>query len=240
MSAIRQNRKFIVSHIKDHTPWVRELRLECVEPKEFTFRAGQFVMLHVPDPDAPKPALRAYSLASSEAHKTGFTLLFKFVPNGKASIFVWQLRGGEVLDFTGPFGRVFFEEPPTEQVIFLNTGTGVSQHYSYLESKKEQYPNIDFYLYFGLRNEEEIFFQDELEKLKSQMPRFQYQFVLSQASAYWTGLRGYVQDHLPKHGVWTRPTSIYLCGNGQMIKQTKELLFEKQFDPKRLHFEAFD
>lgn len=58
-----------------------------------------------------------------------FRLLFKFVENGVASNFVWGLKGQETLNFTGPFGKVFFQEPPTEQIVFLNTGSGLSQHF---------------------------------------------------------------------------------------------------------------
>ena len=138
MSSTRVMTQMKVSSIIDHTPSVRELALEIVEPQEFVYKAGQFVTLHVPQ--EPKPAMRAYSIASDDRNRAAFRLLFKFVENGVASTFVWGLKGGEVLSFTGPFGRVLFKEPPTKQIVFLNTGTGLSQHYCYLMSKKDLYP----------------------------------------------------------------------------------------------------
>jgi NAD(P)H-flavin reductase len=159
-----------VQEILDHTPSVRELVIQTIQPSEFIFKAGQFVTLHVPQPE--KPALRAYSIASEDSQKNGFRLLFKFVPEGKASTYVWSLKTGDKMQFTGPFGRVFFKEPPSSQIIFLNTGTGLSQHYCYLQSRKKTYPNIKYRMYFGVRNENEIYYQKELEALKKKSQRF--------------------------------------------------------------------
>ncbi len=227
-----------VHSLTDRTPTVRELIVKCETPPEFQFRAGQFVMLHVPDGE--KPALRAYSIASSEQDRSGFRLLFKYVPQGKASEFVWSLRGGETLQFTGPFGRVFFAEPPTEQVVFLNTGTGVSQHYSYLVSKIKAFPNLRYRLFFGVRQEEDIYFESELKELKNELRDFEFEYVLSRPSADWKGRRGYVQQCLEELDFMKTPTTFYLCGNGGMIKDTKEILSSAGFDPKKIFAEAFD
>jgi CDP-4-dehydro-6-deoxyglucose reductase len=239
MSSPRQIFKMKVEKIVDHTSHVRELILKCTDQHLFQFKAGQFVMLHVPTGE--KPALRAYSLASSETIQDGFHLLFKFVPQGVASTFVWSLRGDETLDFTGPFGRVFFQEPPAEQIIFLNTGTGLSQHYCYLQSKKHLYPNIKYRLLFGLRNESEIYYQPELMKLKSELPDFNFDFVLSNPESSWKGKIGYIQHHLKDFDYKSIKTHFYLCGNGHMIKDTKKLLIEDQgINKDQIFCEAFD
>lgn len=229
-----------VEELRDHTSNVRELVMKCVDPVEFKFRAGQFVMLHVPQGEG-KPALRAYSIASDERDGTGFRLLFKFVENGIASTFVWGLKGGETLQFTGPFGKVFFQEPPTEQIVFLNTGTGLSQHLSYLLSMKEKYPGLAYRMLFGVRTESDIYHKDVLDKLVAEVPDFKYEYVLSRPSASWTGKKGYVQHFIRDFEYASRPTTFYLCGNGGMIKEVKHQLIETEgFDKTRLWVEAFD
>lgn len=235
----RQVLKMRVSRIADYTPNIRELFLECEEPKTFEFRAGQFVMLHVPT-ETGKPALRAYSVASTEHRKDGYRLVFKFVETGLASKFVWDLKGGEVLDFTGPFGRVFFKEPPTEQAIFMNTGSGISQHFSFIESNIQKYPDLRYRLLFGVRTEADIYYVEELERLKSQLKDFEYHFVLSRPSESWTGKRGYIQNHVDDYDHTKTPTTFYLCGNGAMIKDVKTKLAGEGFDPKMIFAEAFD
>jgi CDP-4-dehydro-6-deoxyglucose reductase, E3 len=231
--------KMKVETIVDHTPQVRELVLRCEEPKDFQFKAGQFVMLHVPQPEG-KPALRAYSIASAEQDSTGYKLLFKYVETGKASEFVWKLKGQETLQMTGPFGKVFFQEPPTEQIVFLNTGTGLSQHLSYLLSKKEQYPDLRYRLLFGVRTEQDRYFEPQLQALAKELKDFKWEFVLSRPSDSWKGKKGYVQNFIEEFEYMSVPTTFYLCGNGGMIKATKETLLAKGFDPKKIWVEAFD
>jgi NAD(P)H-flavin reductase len=230
--------KMKVAQIIDHTPSVRELVMETLEPGEFNFRGGQFVTLHVPH--EPKPALRAYSIASDDRQKNGFRLLFKYVENGVASKYVWDLKGQETLNFTGPFGRVFFKEPPTEQIVFLNTGTGLSQHYSYLMSKKEIYPNLRYRMLFGVRNEQEMYYQPQLDQLQKELPDFKYEFVLIRPSDSWQGKKGYVQHFIKEFEYLSTPTTFYLCGNGGMIKEVKHQLEQDGFDKTRIFAEAFD
>ncbi|KYG67709.1 phenol 2-monooxygenase [Bdellovibrio bacteriovorus] len=240
MSSARKVYHMRVTEIIDHTPTVRELVLKTEEPGEFTFKAGQFVMLNVPQGEA-KPILRAYSIASDDRIKNGFRLLFKFVENGVASTFVWALKGGELINFTGPFGKVFFQEPPTEQIVFLNTGTGLSQHICYLLSKKEQYPNLRYRMLFGVRSEKDMYYQKEVEALMKELPDFKFEFVLSRPSEEWKGKKGYVQNFISEFDYKNIPTTFYLCGNGGMIKEVKHQLLEVDgFDKTRIWSEAFD
>lgn len=230
-----------VARIIDHTPTVRELFLS-VESEGFAFRAGQFISLHVPGstPEA-KPTLRAYSIASGDQSPRDLRFLFKHVTGGIASTYVWKLGEGDHVRFTGPFGRVFFVEPPSEQVVFLNTGTGVSQHVSYLLSKGKAYPQVKFKMLFGVRTEADVYFQADLEKLSKELPNFSYEFVLSRPSDSWKGKRGHVQSFIEEFDYLKIPTTFYLCGNGAMIKETKAYLVEgKGFDKNRILVEAFD
>jgi CDP-4-dehydro-6-deoxyglucose reductase, E3 len=231
---------YTIKSIIDHTPAIRELILEIKNQPGFKFRAGQFVMLHVPNSEG-KAFLRAYSIASSDHDEKSFSLLFKYVDTGKASEFVWALNGSEILNFTGPFGKVFFQEPPTEQIVFLNTGSGLSQHMCFLLSKMEQYPNLKYKLFFGVRSEADIYFESELKKIQSVLPNFEYSYVLSRASEKWAGKKGYVQNHLNTIDYKKTPTTFYLCGNGGMIKEVKHQLLEVDgLDKTQVWSEAFD
>lgn len=232
--------EYKINSIIDHTKNIRELHLELINQPEFKFKAGQFVMLQVPV-EGGKPLLRAYSIASSDHNHRQFSLLFKYVETGKASEYVWSLKGHETLHFTGPFGKVFFQEPPTEQIVFLNTGSGLSQHMCFLLSRMHQYPNLKYKLFFGVRSEEDIYFESELKKIQSQLPHFEYSYVLSRPSADWSGKKGYVQNHLNTIDYKNIPTTFYLCGNGGMIKDVKHQLLEIDgLDKTKVWSEAFD
>lgn len=240
MANLRQIYEFKITKIIDHTQEIRELYLELTNQPEFSFRAGQFVMLHVPVENS-KPALRAYSIASTDAQKNGFKLIFKYVENGLASKYVWSLKGNETLNFTGPFGKVFFQEPPTEQILFFNTGSGLSQHFCFLESNLKKHPHLHYKLYFGIRREENIYYESELKRLQRELPNFEYHYVLSRASESWTGKKGYVQNFLNETDFKNIPTTFYLCGNGAMIKDLKHQLIEVDgIDKSKIWAEVFD
>jgi CDP-4-dehydro-6-deoxyglucose reductase, E3 len=234
----RQMYKMRVSEVRDYTPRIRELFVICEEPAAFQFKAGQFVMLHVPA--EPKALLRAYSIASDDRITNGYRLIFNYVDGGAASQFVWNLKGGETLDFTGPFGRLLFKEPPTEQIVFLNTGSGISQHFCYMESNLQRFGHIRYRMLFGVRTEQDTYYASELDRLRTQLKDFHYEFVLSRPSADWKGKKGYVQNFISDFNYMEIPTTFYLCGNGHMIKDVKHILIEKGFDPTRIFAEAFD
>lgn len=233
--------QFKISQLIDHTPGIRELILELTNQEAFSFKAGQFVMLHVPVAGAAKPALRAYSIASTDEQKNGFKLIFKFVEGGVASQYVWSLKALDTVQITGPFGKVFFQEPPTEQIVFLNTGSGISQHFCFIESKMKQYPHLKYKLYFGVRRESDIFYEAELQRLQKNLPHFEYHYVLSRPSEQWAGKTGYVQHFLKECDYTNVPTTFYLCGNGGMIKDVKHQLINVDgVDKARIWSEAFD
>lgn len=241
MSNIRTIYDFRIKHIVDHTNFIREMELELPLPNSFNFKAGQFVMLHVPVSGQTKPALRAYSIASSDQKTDGFKLIFKFVENGLASKYVWSLKENEILKITGPFGKVFFQEPPTEQIIFLNTGSGISQHLSFIDSRMKKYPDLKYKLYFGVRHESDIYGEPKLQQLKKDLKHFEYHYVLSRPSDSWRGKKGYVQHYLKEINYTVTPTTFYLCGNGSMIKEVKhQLLHVEGLDKTQVWAEAFD
>src|ERR1700678_2348204 len=90
-----------LSKITDLTPTVRELYMDLVDPGEINFKAGQFIMLQIPQGE--KLAQRAYSIASADTVKNQIRLVIKFYQVGVASTWVQQLKGGEEILYTGPF-----------------------------------------------------------------------------------------------------------------------------------------
>ncbi|HEX4924139.1 MAG TPA: FAD-dependent oxidoreductase, partial [Bdellovibrionales bacterium] len=179
------------------------------------------------------------SLASDDRIKTQFTLLIKLFGEGKASDFIRNLKGGEPLQFTGPFGKLLFKQPAAPQVILMCTGAGLSQHMSFLLSHAERFPQSQFKLLVGVWNEGEIFYQNELEALKSKVKNFSYDFVLDKPADSWKGKRGFVTDYIKELGIDKTETHFYLCGNPAMIKGAKEVLAGSNFPADRIFAESF-
>jgi CDP-4-dehydro-6-deoxyglucose reductase, E3 len=226
-----------LSKINDLTPSVRELVFELVEPTEFKFRAGQFVMLHIPQEG--KLVQRAYSIASADTETHEFKLVIKYYELGVASSWVKTLKGGEEILYTGPFGKFLFREPPAEQVIHVCTSTGLAPLYGMLKSQGTKFKDTHYKVFMGVWNEKEIFYLNELEALKKNLPNLEINFVLDKPiDTQWKGLSGFVTDHLAKLD-YGKPTEFYLCGNPAMIKGVKEMLVAKSFPNAKIYTESY-
>ena len=227
-----------LSEINSLTETVRELNIGFHQPNEMPFQSGQFVILHVPQADSEKKAKRAYSIASSHHDGQTIKLIIKLVPDGLASEYVKTLNPGDQLEVSGPFGKLLFKTPPTENIFFFCTGAGVSQHHSFLTSHADLLKDKNCHLFFGVWNETEIFFQKELEQI--QLPKFNFEYVLDHAlNDDWQGKTGYVTDYLNTLDFTNDNATFYLCGNPAMIKSMKAALEAKDFPKDRIFAEAF-
>ncbi len=227
-----------LAKIVDLTPTVRELYFELLEPTEINFKAGQFVMLQIPQGDG-KLAPRAYSVASADHVKNSFRLVIKFYPHGIASEWVQTLKGGELIDYTGPFGKFLFKDPPAEQVIHVCTSTGLAPLYAMLASQGPKHKDVDFKVFMGVWNEKEIFYEKELNDLKKSLPKLAINYVLDKPlDSNWNGSTGFVTDHIAKLNL-SRPTEFYICGNPAMIKGVKEMLLAKSFPANKIYTESY-
>lgn len=216
---------------------MRELEIRLDKPNALKFKTGQFVMIHVPGGE--KPVKRAYSIASDEKIDSRFSLIMKLVPGGVCSEYIKALPEGSKMEVTGPFGKCFFKTPAPEQVVFLCTGAGLSQHFSMLLSEGPHFPNTKFHLLIGVWNEEEIFYTQELETLKKQLKNFSYEFVLDKAGPQWKGKTGYVTQFISSFDFKGKDTMFYLCGNPAMIKGVKQYLEEQGFPKEKVVAESF-
>ena len=210
------------------------LELHFAKPADFQFAAGQFVQFLIPDD--PNPALRAYSISSApQANDLEFCV--KLLPDGKASTYFFRMKEGETVRMRGPKGR-FTNNHPTP-IYCIATGAGIAPVMSIIQeellyTKTER----EVRLLFGVRSEEDVFWQDRLEALAKQSTFFSYDMTLSQPkpTGSWAGLRGRVTEHILHH---LSDHHFFLCGNAAMVKDVRQVLLENGVDKKFIHFEIF-
>ena len=157
-------------------------RFELVEPKEIAFFPGQTVMLCI----APG-VNRAMSIASPPSEKNSILVAHDVSPMGQYSKWALSAKAGDRMQFMGPLGAFILDRKSQRKKVFVATGTGIAPFHSML---LDGIPSTDVSLYWGLRYEEDIFWQKELEEFSSSHPNFQFILTLSQATALWTGKRG--------------------------------------------------
>lgn len=209
---------------------------EFVTPPAIPFEAGQYVSMQVSD----RGDRRSYSIASSPEVTHSFELLVDITPQGIGSQFLEKIQLGQEVKVLAPLGRFTVPQDPAEHaLIFVATGSGVAPFRSMildqLQLKGDQREMI---LFWGLRHENLMFWQDEFLELSESFPNFHFHPVISQATPEWTLCRGRVTNCLSVHTL-PENAGYYLCGNDAMVKDVLTFLDAKGVVPAQIHHEKF-
>jgi CDP-4-dehydro-6-deoxyglucose reductase, E3 len=220
--------------VAEIAPDVLEIDAGFVDPAALTWRAGQFISIRCGEPGGDRDARRSYSIASSPTRHDGLELLVKLLPGGAGSEFFKNLGPGSPIPFTGPMGFFTCELAHPADAVFAATGTGIAAALPMIvETLARPAEAGQVLLYWGMRDETELYWTDRLEALAAAHPRFRYEICLSRGSPEWAGTRGRINAHviaaLPR---LTKPI-FYLVGNGDMVRDLKALLIAAGVDRKR-------
>ena len=234
----------------------------------FHFAPGQFVSAVAEDANS-KQQTRAYSLASAE-NGNRFDLCVNRVEGGFFSNHLADLPdlpiGGKI-HIHGPHGHFILHQPVTDSIL-VATGTGIAPMRGFLQSL---FPEVGAdmsggkqnWLVYGTRHESELYYREEFEALAARQPNFHYLPTLSRAPESWTGLRGYVQDHIariveeraarlgfPLVAAPVEPNLLaselnfdiyaYICGLNNMVSGVREKLTGYGWHRKQIVFERYD
>lgn len=209
---------------------VFEIKIE--KPSDFTFIPGQFIQFYIPNTNGEQ--LRAYSIANlPDASELSFAI--KILPNGLASTYFSDLPIGSPLYITEAQG-FFHTKSGDKPIIFMAGGTGLAPVYSHLLALASNHDPRPITLFFGVKHEENIFWADELKKISEILPNFKYRIILSEPRESWTGLRGYVNDHLPSD---LPNYEYYLAGAPEMVRAITMKLVTAKVPVPQIHFEAY-
>jgi len=241
--------------------------------KSFPFLPGQFISAVAEDARG-KLQTRAYSLASAPKENR-FELCVNRVEAGFFSNHLADLPDepddllpvGGAIRVHGPHGHFVLREPLTDSIL-VATGTGVAPMRSFLQglfpsSGEDRSEGKQIWLVYGTRHETDLYYQEEFEALARRAPNFHYLPTLSRSEESWTGLRGYVQEHLARIveeranrlgqvlPVPAADASIpaaelrfdihaYICGLNEMVASVRERLAGFGWHRKQIVFERYD
>jgi NAD(P)H-flavin reductase len=220
-----------VSRIKNLTHDVRELELALYEPREISFKAGQFISFEVPKDGFPYPLTRPYSIASPPSLGDRVLLVFNLVTGGPGSTYLYGLREGDPVAFKGPAGSFYLREDHNKHLLFVATGTGIAPFRSMLLTQLERDDRQPVTLFWGLRYERDLYYQDELLALADRHKQCSFVTTLSQPETGWRGIKGRVTALVQDRITSVRDLAVYLCGNGDMIKDVTAVIQSKGLCP---------
>lgn len=241
----------------------------AVEGQEsFPFQPGQFVSAVAQD-ETGKQHTRAYSIASA-ARGNEFELCVNRVESGFFSNHLADLPDlpvGGTIQVHGPHGHFVLHEPVTDSIL-VATGTGIAPMRGFVqwlfpEEGEDRSQGKDIWLVYGTRYETELYYHEEFEALARRKPNFHYLPTLSRGQESWTGLRGYVQEHvariveeraarlgqqlpLPPVDPAILPKDLsfdiyaYICGLNNMVSGVRETLAGFGWHRKQIVFERYD
>ena len=185
----------------------------------FTFEAGHIVNLH----GHHLYEERSYNVASGE-NEESLRVLYRLFPEGVLTPQLIQLKPGDPITFSGPFGE-FLLQDKTRPVVFIATGTGIAPCCSFVRS----HPDLALTLIHGVRHREDLFYRSLFEK-------YTYTPCISGVSEEMPARR--VTDAL-KDMALDPNAQYYLCGANEMIYDVDALLKSKGIPSEQIFAEAY-
>ena len=219
----------------------KHLAFEMRGVSRFGFVPGQWLSVKHNLPDGEE-LVRPYSIASGPAENGQFAFCLNRVQDGFMSNFLCDMNPGEEISCQGPFGNFILRQPLRDS-LFIATGTGIAPIRSMLHwllADESRHQNKQFWLLFGNRAEEDIYYHGEFLRLADEHPNFHYLPTLSRGTPEWAGLRGYVQDHVPGLVGDRQDMHAYICGLAKMLKANRDLLLGLGWDRKAVLYERYD
>lgn len=202
-----------------------------------------------------EPVIRAYSMANYPGEK-GIIMLNvrvatppprapKGTPPGQMSSFIFNLKPGDEVTISGPYGEFFIKETPAEK-IYIGGGAGMAPLRSHIfELFRTMQTDCKVSYWYGGRSSRELFYIEEFEELARKNPNFSLNIALSEPlpEDNWTGLRGFIHqvllnEYLSKHPA-PEDCEYYICGPPMMLKAVREMLSNLGVEPENVAFDDF-
>ena len=221
--------------------FTKHIELEVNGVNRFGFVPGQWLSVKANTPEGEE-ITRAYSIASPPSENGHFAFCLNRVDEGFMSNYLCNLDVGAKITFQGPFGD-FILRPPLRDTVLIATGTGIAPFRSMLHwllAEPERHQGREFWLLFGARREQDIYYREEFEQLAAKHENFHFLPTLSRADDNWKGLRGYVQQHLGEIVGMRTDMHAYICGLDKMVKANRELLKGLGWDRTSIRYEKYD
>ena len=202
-----------------------------------------------------EPVIRAYSMANYPGEKGIIMLNVRVAtppprapagtPPGKMSSFIFNLKPGDKVTISGPYGEFFIKPTPAEK-IYIGGGAGMAPLRSHIfELFKNMNTECKVSYWYGGRSVRELFYLDDFHELEKNHPNFKLNIALSepQPEDNWTGLKGFIhqvllEEYLSKHPA-PEDCEYYICGPPMMLKAVTDMLSSLGVEPENIAFDDF-
>jgi len=197
---------------------------------------------------------RAYSMANYPLEKGVllFTIRIAFppdyrtdIPPGIMSSWVFNLKPGDEVTVSGPFGE-FFARDTDAEMCFVGGGAGMAPMRSHIFDQFHRlHTRRKVTFWYGARSLREAFYVEEFEKLAAENPNFEWHLALSEPlpEDNWSGATGFIHKVLHDSYLKDHPApediEYYMCGPGPMNKAVIAMLLDLGVDRENIMLDDF-
>ncbi len=155
---------------------VVRLYLKLPETERMQFRAGQYIDILLPD-----GRKRSFSLANAPHDDAFIELHIRHIEGGDFTGYVMdELHEKDILRIEGPHGSFFLREDARRPLIFMAGGTGFAPIKGIIEHALAEGLTQPMYLYWGVREEKDLYLNELPQKWAKHLPHFHFVPVLSE------------------------------------------------------------
>lgn len=219
---------------------IKEIRMRLDDPSEIIQRPGQYVQIKAPSPDGD--VFRAYSISSPAYEHNVVELVVRLVPGGIGSTYLHNLKEGETVNFTGPYGEFVLSEDPTVEIVCVGGGCGMAPMKNIIYTIYERWPDRSCWLFFGCRTTKDIFYLEEFQQLSRKHLNFYVVYALSDEldeNEQWDGETGFIHLAVDKYLTTKAVRQAFLCGPPPMIEAVMRVLEEKGVNQDDIFYDEF-
>jgi len=197
---------------------------------------------------------RAYSMANHPAEGNIVMLNVRIAhpppqkwdaPPGIASSYIFNLKPGDKVTISGPYGEFFIKDTDRE-MVYIGGGAGMAplrSHLFHLFHTLKTGRKVSYW--YGARSKREMFYDEHFKDIEKKFPNFSYNVALSDPmdEDNWNGYTGFIHqavldNYLSKH---EDPTEIeyYMCGPPMMNKAVTGMLHDLGVEDEMIDFDDF-
>jgi Na+-transporting NADH:ubiquinone oxidoreductase subunit F len=201
-----------------------------------------------------EPVQRAYSMANYPEEKGIIMLNVRVasppprqpdVPPGKMSSYIFNLKAGDEVTISGPYGDFFIKDTKAE-MVYIGGGAGMAPLRSHIfDLFKRRNTDRKVSYWYGARSLREVFYAEHFDAIAREHPNFEWKLALSEPLPEddWKGYTGFIHQVLYENYLKDHPApediEYYLCGPPMMLSACRKMLSDLGVEPENIAFDDF-
>ncbi|MEO5927569.1 MAG: FAD-dependent oxidoreductase [Patescibacteria group bacterium] len=206
----------------------------------FPFKAGQFVMAHLLNPDKTVWAKAAYSLATAPSECTD-SIELGIKLHGDFTKRLSDLEVGDEIGIQGPYGA-FTLKDDEPRIVFFAGGVGVTPLRSMIREALLTQKNLELVLFYSDKTRGDMAYEAEFRELAAEYPNFRFvPFITRETPEEWDGELTRIERMIVEKYLTDWNVGRYcMCGPDAFMDAIKAMLDEVGVDTKvKLQRESF-